>query len=69
MTAPLFVFAVAVLRAWTHVYTWRLDPGLRERRRAEIESDLWEFQQDPAANRGLNPTLHVLGAHGEGSAG
>ncbi len=60
MTAPLFALAVAVLRAWTHVYTWRLDPVLRERRRAEIESDLWEFQQDPAGNRGLSPALQVL---------
>jgi hypothetical protein len=60
MTAPLFALAVAVLRGWTHAYTWRLDPVLRERRRAEIESDLWEFQQDPAAIRGLSPGLHVL---------
>jgi len=60
MTAPLFAVAVAVLRGWIRAYTWRLDPVLRERRRAEIESDLWEFQQDPAGSRGLSPALHVL---------
>ena len=60
MTSPFLVLAVAVVRAWTRVYTWRLDPLLRERRYAEIESDLWAFQQDPAGNRGLTPAIQVL---------
>ena len=60
MTSVRLGFAVAVLRAWTRVYTWRLDPLLRERRRAEIESDLWECQQDPAGNRGITPASQLL---------
>jgi hypothetical protein len=32
-------------RLWTRVYTSGLDPSLRDARRAEIESDLWESQQ------------------------
>ena len=30
------------VRSWTRFYTWRVAPSLREARRAEIESDLWE---------------------------
>jgi hypothetical protein len=41
-----FTLVVALVRAWTRAYTWHMSPELRERRRAEIESDLWEFQQD-----------------------
>ena len=55
----LLRFAVAVVRAWTRLYTWRLEPGLRETRRAEIESDLWEFQQDQDG-RGLTSAMHVF---------
>ena len=33
------------VRTWTAAYTWRLPPELRERRRAEIESDLWESRR------------------------
>ena len=52
-------FAVAVVRAWTRIYTWRLPPDLREARRAEIESDLWECQQDQN-ERGLTSAMHVF---------
>jgi hypothetical protein len=38
-------FAIALVRAWTRIYTWGLDPRAREARRAEIESDLWESVQ------------------------
>jgi hypothetical protein len=37
---------VAAVRAWTHMYTWRLSPRTAEARRAEIESDLWESVAD-----------------------
>jgi hypothetical protein len=50
--------AAALVRGWTHVYTWRLEPAVRDTRRAEIESDLWEFQQD--SERGTRPAAHVL---------
>ena len=60
MTPPLMRLAVAAVRAWTRLYTWRVAPGLREARRAEIESDLWEFQQDSGANDGVPAPLHIL---------
>lgn len=50
--------APALVRAWTHAYTWGLDAAVRDRRRAEIESELWEFQQDP--DRGSHPAAHML---------
>ena len=50
--------ATALVRAWTRAYTWRLEPAVRDRRRAEIESELWEFQQDP--ERGNHPAAHML---------
>jgi hypothetical protein len=53
-----FGLAEALVRAWTHAYTWRLEPPVRDARRAEIESDLWEFQQDP--ERGAYPAAHML---------
>lgn len=34
--------AVALVRAWTACYTWRLPSNARAARRQEIESDLWE---------------------------
>ena len=52
--------AIATVRAWTRLYTWRMPPDLREARRAEIESDLWEFRQDAAHARGVGPAAHVL---------
>lgn len=42
-------FASTAVRAWTRVYTWRMPPPLRDARRREIESDLWEFEQDALA--------------------
>jgi hypothetical protein len=48
----------ALVREWTRAYTWRLDPAIRDRRRAEIESELWEFAQDP--DRGHHPAAHML---------
>jgi hypothetical protein len=38
-------FAVALVRAWTRIYTWGMDPRARDARVAEIESDLWEGVQ------------------------
>lgn len=50
--------ATALVRAWTLAYTWRLTPVVRDRRRAEIESELWEFANDP--DRGKHPAAHIL---------
>jgi hypothetical protein len=64
MTSPArtrsaaFGLATSLVRAWTYAYTWRLEPAVRDRRRAEIESELWEFEQDP--ERGKHPAAHML---------
>jgi uncharacterized protein (TIGR03435 family) len=44
--SPALRIAVGLVRTWTRIYTWRMPSGSGERRRAEIESDLWEFQRD-----------------------
>jgi hypothetical protein len=51
--------AVTAVRAWTRLYTWRIDPLLAAARREEIESDLWEYAHDRASG-GLNPAFHVV---------
>ena len=40
--SPLIDLAAGMTRGWTALYTWRLPEDLRDTRRAEIESDLWE---------------------------
>lgn len=40
-------FVIACVRCWTCMYTWRLPPAVRDARREEIESDLWESSHDP----------------------
>jgi uncharacterized protein (TIGR03435 family) len=52
--------AVSCVRAWTRLYTWRMPPSFRETRRAEIESDLWEFQSDAAGDPVLGSARHIL---------
>jgi hypothetical protein len=40
--------ALAVLvRVWTYLYTFALRSEIRDRRRSEIESDVWESEHDP----------------------
>jgi hypothetical protein len=46
--------AAGVARWWTRVYTAGLPADLREDRRAEVESDLWESLADGA------PSRHIL---------
>jgi hypothetical protein len=59
MTSPATLdLATALVRAWTRAYTWRLEPAVRDTRRAEIDSELWEFQHDP--ERGAYPAAHTL---------
>jgi len=60
MTPAMLRLAVAVVRAWTHFYTWRLPPGLRDARRDEIDSDLWESAHDPAPDRRLRLPLRMV---------
>ena len=60
MMATLLRFAIAAVRAWTRLYTWRVPRAIAAARRAEIESDLWECQRDPGAGRGLILPFHLL---------
>jgi hypothetical protein len=53
--------AVTAVRTWTRAYTWGTPSASAEQRRGEIESDLWELQQDPNGARGLAPAVQVLG--------
>jgi uncharacterized protein (TIGR03435 family) len=59
MKSPLPNFAIAAVRVWTRLYTWRMEPAVREARCAEIESDLWEFQRDTEGGS-QSFTLQVL---------
>jgi hypothetical protein len=62
MTAIATRLAVAAVRAWTRLYTWRLDPVIRDARRAEIDSDLWESQvaEDAGSALPIQLTLRLL---------
>ena len=53
MTHVVLRVAVAAVRGWTRIYTWRMEPSLRDARRAEIDSDLWECQTDDRTPRVL----------------
>ena len=46
MTTRIIAFVVSMVRVWTRAYTWRLPPHVRDARRAEIESDLFESRRD-----------------------
>lgn len=59
---PLLYSAIGSVRVWTRFYTLQMDPVCRDGRRAEIESDLWEFHED-ARRRGHSPqriAIHML---------
>jgi hypothetical protein len=60
MNSLLIRLAVSCVRGWTRLYTSRLPLVFRETRRAEIESDLWEFQQDSETSRGFVSAIHVV---------
>ena len=60
MKSPLLEVAIRAVRGWTRLYTWRMPPAQREARRAEIESDVWEFEQDTPQCRSISPSVHML---------
>ena len=60
MTSRALRLAVAAVRGWTSVYTAGLSLEIAARRRAEIASDLWELQHDPAHSADVSPATHVL---------
>ena len=41
--------ALAIVRQWTSLYTLGMPPDVRDERRAEINSDLWECEHEKAA--------------------
>jgi hypothetical protein len=49
----------AAIRLWTRFYTRRLDPEVRDRRRAEIESDVFEQLEAQANDRLLAARMLV----------
>lgn len=60
---PSLRFAGAACRAWVALYTLGLDDATRERRRGEIESDLWEQQvssQESAADTAFEIIARVV---------
>jgi hypothetical protein len=57
---PAMPLACSLVRGWTAVYTWRLPEPVREARRAEMESELWEFQADTSDRGDLNPAFHAV---------
>ncbi len=54
--------ATAIARAWTWLYTAGLDPDARDDRRAQIESDIWEFKDDASEQgvRDLSMASHIV---------
>jgi hypothetical protein len=52
MNDVAFLAAAAAVRSWTHLYTRGLPEEQAARRRAEIESDLWECRTDPTVGEG-----------------
>ena len=53
-------FALTIVRVWTTLYTSGMPDGLRETRRAEIESDLWESQHDRRPESDLGVSGQIL---------
>jgi uncharacterized protein (TIGR03435 family) len=60
MNSVLVRLAANCVRVWTRVYTGGMPPTCREDRRAEIESDLWEFQCDAAGDHAFAVASHIL---------
>ena len=60
MSVSLVTIAVGLTRLWTRLYTCRLPDDLRNARRAEIESDLWDWRHDVRAGGHDQPTAMRL---------
>jgi hypothetical protein len=59
MSATLSV-AAALVRAWTLIYTVGTPGFVRDGRRQEIESDLWEQQRDLAGESDVRVAAHLV---------
>jgi hypothetical protein len=58
--ARVTALAVAAVRLWTWLYTSGLPVEVRNERRAEIASDLWECTHDPDGADDLRRPFHIL---------
>jgi hypothetical protein len=63
MTTLIMTFAIGLTRWWVRLYTRGLPPEMRDARRAEIESDLWEQGEDATTN-GSQPDETALQVFG-----
>ena len=63
MSMPTMNLAVGLVRRWVGLYTVGLPAEARDARRAEIESDLWEQEEDASLNdsRSYVIAFHVFG--------
>src|SRR6188508_1739133 len=61
MSPRLPGLAENLVYAWTRLYTWRLPANLRDDRRREIASDLWESHHDADGRGRMRHGLQVLG--------
>lgn len=52
--------AASLVRTWTWLYTCGLRTAVRDARRAEIESDLWEFFHDSDRAGSVSSTAHLV---------
>jgi hypothetical protein len=52
--------AYGLVRFWTTLYTSGMPDALRDARRAEIESDLWESQHDRRPASDVSVGIHML---------
>ena len=50
MSRALLRIAMATVRGWTRAYTRGVRATIREARRQEVDSDLWESEHDPDAH-------------------
>ena len=60
MASTWIVGAASLVRSWTWLYTCGLPAAVRDARRAEIESDLWEFFHDPARVESAGSAAHLV---------
>ncbi len=63
MNSFIVRFVTGLTRAWVRLYTSGLPPKLREERRSEIDSDLWEQERDACAT-GRTPQVTASEAFG-----
>ena len=60
MAARSIAGAASLVRSWTWLYTCGLPTAVRDARRAEIESDLWEFFHDPDRIESVSSAVCLL---------